>query len=155
MVLIAAFWPCNLPPFLDGSPDKPPKLVILHMNMALHVYEDIMRMTENISEKYIIGHGASSTVYKCVLKNCKPVAIKRLYSHSNPQSVKQFETELELLSSIKHRNLVSLQAYSLSPLGSLLFYDYMDNGSLWDLLHGPAKKKKNTLLDWDTQLKIA
>ncbi|KAG5386639.1 hypothetical protein IGI04_038109 [Brassica rapa subsp. trilocularis] len=160
MVLIAACRPHNPPPFLDGSLDKPvtyshPKLVILHMNMALHVYEDIMRMTENLSEKYIIGHGASSTVYKCVLKNCKPVAIKRLYSHSNPQSVKQFETELELLSSIKHRNLVSLQAYSLSPLGSLLFYDYMDNGSLWDLLHGPAKKKKNTLLDWDTRLKIA
>ncbi|KAF8055259.1 hypothetical protein N665_1300s0007 [Sinapis alba] len=159
MVLVAACRPHNPPPFLDGSSlDKPvtyshPKLVILHMNMALHVYEDIMRMTENLSEKYIVGHGASSTVYKCVLKNCKPVAIKRLYSH-NPQSVKQFETELEMLSSIKHRNLVSLQAYSLSPLGSLLFYDYMDNGSLWDLLHGPAKKKK-TPLDWDTRLKIA
>ncbi|KAL0886163.1 hypothetical protein Bca101_010146 [Brassica carinata] len=156
MVLIAACRPHNPPPFLDGSLDKPvtyshPKLVILHMNMALHVYEDIMRMTENLSEKYIIGHGASSTVYKCVLKNCKPVAIKRLYSH-NPQSGKQFETELEMLSSIKHRNLVSLQAYSLSPLGSLLFYDYMDNGSLWDLLHGPTKKKT---LDWDTRLKIA
>lgn len=112
--------------------------------MALHVYEDIMRMTENLSEKYIIGHGASSTVYKCVLKNCKPVAIKRLYSH-NPHSMKQFETELEMLSSIKHRNLVSLQAYSLSPLGSLLFYDYLENGSLWDLLHGKSHCPKNKL----------
>lgn len=111
------------------------KLVILHMNMALHVYEDIMRMTENLSEKYIIGYGASSIVYKCVLKNCKPVAIKRLYSHY-PQCLKVFETELETIGSIKHRNLVSLQGYSLSPLGNLLFYDYMENGSLWDLLHG-------------------
>lgn len=112
-----------------------PKLVILHMNMALHVYEDIMRMTENLSEKYIIGYGASSTVYKCVLKNCKPVAIKRLYSHC-PHNLKEFETELETVGSIKHRNLVSLQGYSLSPSGNLLFYDYMENGSLWDLLHG-------------------
>lgn len=112
-----------------------PKLVILHMNMALHVYEDIMRMTENLSEKYIIGYGASSTVYKCVLKNCKPVAIKKLYSHYS-QSLKEFETELETVGSIKHRNLVSLQGYSLSPSGNLLFYDYMENGSLWDLLHG-------------------
>lgn len=103
-----------------------------------------MRMTENLSEKYVIGHGASSTVYKCVLKNCKPIAIKRLYSH-NPQSMKQFETELEMLSSIKHRNLVSLQAYSLSPLGSLLFYDYMENGSLWDLLHGKSHRPKHKL----------
>ncbi|KAI4316464.1 hypothetical protein L6164_024442 [Bauhinia variegata] len=156
MILLAACRPYNPAPFPDGSLDKPvnyspPKLVILHMNMALHVYDDIMRMTENLSEKYIIGYGASSTVYKCVLKNCKPVAIKRLYSHY-PQSFKEFETELETVGSIKHRNLVSLQGYSLSPYGNLLFYDYMENGSLWDILHGPTKKKK---LDWDLRLKIA
>nr|DAD44259.1 TPA_asm: hypothetical protein HUJ06_002489 [Nelumbo nucifera] len=156
MILVAACRPHHPAPFPEGSPSKPvnytsPKLVILHMNMALHVYEDIMRMTENLSEKYIIGYGASSTVYKCVLKNCRPVAIKRLYSH-HPQSLKEFETELETIGSIKHRNLVSLQGYSLSPCGNLLFYDYMENGSLWDLLHGPTKKKK---LDWDTRLQIA
>ncbi|QCE16351.1 signaling protein [Vigna unguiculata] len=156
MVLFAACRPHNPAPFPEGSFDKPvnyspPKLVILHMNMALHVYDDIMRMTENLSEKYIIGYGASSTVYKCVLKNCKPVAIKKLYSHY-PQCLKEFETELETVGSIKHRNLVSLQGYSLSPFGNLLFYDYMENGSLWDLLHGPTKKKK---LDWNVRLKIA
>ncbi|KAK1287575.1 LRR receptor-like serine/threonine-protein kinase ERECTA [Acorus calamus] len=121
------------------------------MNMALHVYEDIMRMTENLNEKYIIGYGASSTVYKCTLKNCKPVAIKRIYTQY-PQNLKEFETELETVGSIKHRNLVSLQAYSLSPLGNLLFYEYMENGSLWDVLHGPFKKKK---LDWEARLRIA
>ncbi|KAI3468054.1 hypothetical protein Pfo_024717 [Paulownia fortunei] len=156
MILIAACRPHNPKPFVDGPLDKPvnyssPKLVILHMNMALHVYEDIMRMTENLSEKYMIGYGASSTVYKCVLKNCKPVAVKKLYSHY-PQCLKEFETELETVGSIKHRNLVSLQGYSLSPSGNLLFYDYMENGSLWDLLHGTTKKKK---LDWDTRLSIA
>ncbi|KAG5065428.1 hypothetical protein AAZX31_04G055000 [Glycine max] len=157
MILLAACRPHNPASFSDdGSFDKPvnyspPKLVILHMNMALHVYDDIMRMTENLSEKYIIGYGASSTVYKCVLKNCKPVAIKKLYSHY-PQYLKEFETELETVGSIKHRNLVSLQGYSLSPYGNLLFYDYMENGSIWDLLHGPTKKKK---LDWDLRLKIA
>ncbi|XP_050365678.1 LRR receptor-like serine/threonine-protein kinase ERECTA [Argentina anserina] len=157
MILIAAFRPYHPTPFPDGSLDKPvnystPKLVILNMNMALHVYEDIMRMTENLSEKYIIGYGASSTVYKCVLKNCKPVAIKRLYSHY-PSCLKEFETELGTVGSIKHRNLVSLQGYSLSSSGNLLFYDYMENGSLWDLLHGPTTKKKK--LDWETRIQIA
>ncbi|KAF3781939.1 LRR receptor-like serine/threonine-protein kinase [Nymphaea thermarum] len=156
MILLAACRPYKPQPFSENSESKPvstnPKLVILHMNMALHVYEDIMRMTENLSEKYIIGYGASSTVYKCVLKNCKPVAIKRMYSHY-PQSVKEFETELETVGSIKHRNLVILQGYSLSPYGHLLFYDYMENGSLWDLLHGSSMKKKR--LDWLTRLRIA
>ncbi|KAM0918271.1 hypothetical protein ACQ4PT_008870 [Festuca glaucescens] len=157
MILVAVCRPHSPPVFKDDSVSKPvsnvpPKLVILNMNMALHVYEDIMRMTENLSEKYIIGYGASSTVYKCVLKNCTPVAVKKLYAQY-PQSLKQFQTELETVGSIKHRNLVSLQGYSLSPVGNLLFYEYMENGSLWDVLHeGPSKKKK---LDWVTRLRIA
>ncbi|KAL0323694.1 UNVERIFIED_CONTAM: LRR receptor-like serine/threonine-protein kinase ERECTA [Sesamum calycinum] len=117
MILIAA---CRSHPktLIDGPLDKPvsyssPKLVILHMNMALHVYEDIMRMTENLSEKYVIGYGASSSVYKCVLKNCKPVAIKKLYSH--PHCLKEFETELETVGALN------------IPL---------------DLLHGSTKKRK-------------
>ncbi|KAK6118336.1 hypothetical protein DH2020_047907 [Rehmannia glutinosa] len=148
MILIAACRPHHPKSFIDRPFDKPvsyssPKLVILHMNMALHVFEDIMRMTENLSEKYIIGYGASSIVYKCVLKNCRPVAIKKLYSH--PHCLKEFETELETVGSIKHRNLVCLQGYSLSPSGNLLFYDYMENGRT-------TKKKK---LDWDTRVRIA
>ncbi|KAK3021311.1 hypothetical protein RJ639_046882 [Escallonia herrerae] len=151
MILVAACRPHNPVPFMEGSLDKPvnyssPKLVILHMNMALHVYEDIMRMTENLSEKYIIGYGASSTVYKCVLKNCRPVAVKKLYSHY-PQCLKEFETELETVGSIKHRNLVSLQGYSLSPSGNLLFYDYMENGSLWDALHDPEYARTSRLTE--------
>ncbi|XP_030532694.1 LRR receptor-like serine/threonine-protein kinase ERL2 isoform X1 [Rhodamnia argentea] len=129
----------------------PPKLVILHMDMAIHTLDDIMRITENFSEKYIVGYGASSTVYKCVLKNSRPIAIKRLYNQ-HPHNLQEFETELETIGSIRHRNVVSLHGYALSPYGNLLFYDYMENGSLWDLLHGPPKKVK---LDWETRLKIA
>ncbi|KAF7833417.1 LRR receptor-like serine/threonine-protein kinase ERL1 [Senna tora] len=129
----------------------PPKLVILHMDMALHTFDDIMRVTENLSEKYIIGYGASSTVYKCNLKGSRPIAIKRLYNQ-HPHNLREFETELETIGSIRHRNLVTLHGYALTPNGNLLFYDYMDNGSLWDLLHGPLKKVK---LDWETRLRIA
>ena len=78
------------------------------MDMALYMYDDIMRMTENLNEKFIIGNGATSTVYRCDLKNCKPVAIKRLYTHY-PQSLREFETELETVGSIKHRSV--LQQY--------------------------------------------
>ncbi|KAF3433097.1 hypothetical protein FNV43_RR24199 [Rhamnella rubrinervis] len=129
----------------------PPKLIILHMDMAIHTFDDIMRITENLSEKYIIGYGASSTVYKCVLKNSRPLAIKRLYTQ-HQHNLREFETELETIGSIRHRNLVSLHGYSLSPFGNLLFYDCMENGSLWDLLHGTSKKVK---LDWETRLRIA
>ncbi|XVE64117.1 hypothetical protein DITRI_Ditri07aG0076100 [Diplodiscus trichospermus] len=131
--------------------EGPPKLVVLQMDMAIHSFDDIMRSTENLSDKYIIGYGASSTVYKCMLKNSRPIAIKRLYSQF-PNNLREFETELETIGSIRHRNIVSLHGYSLSPYGNLLFYDYMENGSLWDLLHGLSKKVK---LDWETRLRIA
>ncbi|KAI3891502.1 hypothetical protein MKX03_034645 [Papaver bracteatum] len=154
MVIVAIYRSNQQSLFLKGC-DKtlegPPKMVILHMDMAIHSYEDILSMTENFSEKYIVGYGASSTVYKCVLKNSKPIAIKRLYTQ-HPHNTREFETELETIGSIKHRNLVSLHGYSLSPNGNLLFYDYMQNGSLWDLLHGAGKKVK---LDWDARLRIA
>ncbi|KAK1575110.1 hypothetical protein Q3G72_002717 [Acer saccharum] len=117
------------------SMQGPPKLVILQMDMAIHTFDDIMRVTENLSEKYIIGYGASSTVYKCVLKSSRPIAIKRLYNQC-PHNLREFETELETIGSIRHRNIVSLHGYALSHYGNLLFYDYMENGSLWDLLHG-------------------
>ena len=52
----------------------------------------------------------SSTVYKCLLENCKPIAIKKLHSH-NPHALKEFETEVGIVTNIKHRNLVSLQDY--------------------------------------------
>lgn len=114
------------------------------MDMAIHTYDDIMRLTDNLSDKYIIGYGSSSTVYKCVLKSSKTIAIKRLYSQ-HPHSYREFETELETVGSIRHRNLVSLHGYSLSPNGNLLFYEYMENGSLWDLLHGSHNKTSSLL----------
>ncbi|XVF09718.1 hypothetical protein REPUB_Repub07fG0119600 [Reevesia pubescens] len=154
-MIIVAIYKSNQQKQMMKGPVKtiegPPKLVVLHMDMAIHTFDDIMRFTENLSDKYIIGYGASSTVYKCMLKNSRPIAIKRLYNQCQNNS-RQFETELETIGSIRHRNIVSLHGYSLSPYGNLLFYDYMENGSLWDLLHGPSKKVK---LDWETRLKIA
>ncbi|OAY48190.1 LRR receptor-like serine/threonine-protein kinase ERL1 isoform X2 [Manihot esculenta] len=154
MVTVAIYKSNQQKQLMKGSQKNmqgPPKLVVLHMDMAIHTFDDIMRNTENLSEKYIIGYGASSTVYKCVLKNARSIAIKRLYNQY-PYNMLEFETELETIGSIRHRNIVSLHGYALSPYGNLLFYDYMENGSLWDLLHGPSKKVK---LDWETRLKIA
>jgi serine/threonine protein kinase len=105
------------------------------MDLSGHSYDDIMRLTDNLSQRYVIGFGASSTVYKCILKSGKPLAVKKLYHNYQPNT-HEFEAELDTVGRIKHRNLVSLQGYSLSPHGNLLFYEFMENGSLWDLLHG-------------------
>ena len=102
------------------SDPVPPKLVVLHMDLAIHTLDDIMRSTENISENFIIGYGASSTVYKCVLKNSRPIAVKLLYNQ-HPHNLREFETELVTIGSIRHRNLVVLHGYALTPYANLLF----------------------------------
>ncbi|KAH1233825.1 LRR receptor-like serine/threonine-protein kinase ERL1 [Glycine max] len=149
MVIIAIYRSSQSMQLIKGS--SPPKLVILHMGLAIHTFDDIMRVTENLNAKYIVGYGASGTVYKCALKNSRPIAIKRPYNQ-HPHNSREFETELETIGNIRHRNLVTLHGYALTPNGNLLFYDYMENGSLWDLLHGPLKKVK---LDWEARLRIA
>lgn len=119
------------------SQTGPPSFVILNLGMAPQSYDEMMRLTENLSEKYVIGRGGSSTVYRCYLKNGHPIAIKRLYNQF-AQNVHEFETELKTLGTIKHRNLVTLRGYSMSSIGNFLFYDYMENGSLHDHLHGKS-----------------
>jgi hypothetical protein len=84
--------------------------------MAPQSFEEMMRLTENLSEKYVAGRGGSSTVYKCTLKNGHSVAIKKLFNYY-PQNIHEFETELK-------------------TLGNFLFYDFMEYGSLYDHLHG-------------------
>lgn len=161
LALLAWVWKSNHQPDKFGSKKSgkpssgktirgPPRIVILHMDLACHTYDDIMRLTDNLSQRYAIGFGASSTVYKCVLKSGKSVAVKKLYNQYQ-QNIQEFEAELDTVGRIKHRNLVSLHGYFLSSHGNLLFYELMENGSLWDALHGSKKTK----LDWNLRLNIA
>ena len=115
----------------------PPTLVTFHLGLAPQSFEEMMRLTENLSEKYVVGRGGSSTVYRCTLKNGHSVAIKKLFNY-HPQNIHEFETELKTLGNIKHRNVVSLRGYSMSSAGNFLLYDYMEFGSLYDHLHGMA-----------------
>ncbi|KAL3689321.1 hypothetical protein R1sor_015630 [Riccia sorocarpa] len=131
--------------------EGPPRMIVYHMGMVIQSYDELMRITGNLNEDAVVGQGASSKVYKCVLKSGHAVAIKKLYNH-HPQNLIEFENELQMLEKIKHRNLVTLRGYSLSSHGHFLLYDYMENGSLYDVLHGPVKKIK---LDWNTRLRIA
>lgn len=111
-----------------------------------------MRLTENLSEKYVAGRGGSSTVYKCTLKNGHSIAIKKLFNYY-PQNIQEFETELKTLGNIKHRNIVSLRGYSMSSAGNFLFYDFMEYGSLYDHLHGENETYSSISLPYYLYLK--
>jgi serine/threonine protein kinase len=66
--------------------------------------------TEKFNSSTEIGQGGYGKVYKGILADGTVVAIKRAQEGSL-QGEKEFLTEIELLSRLHHRNLVSLIGY--------------------------------------------
>lgn len=113
---------------------------------------------EALVDENIIGHGGSGTVYRIGLSSGDIVAVKKLWSQKTKDKVsedqllpdRELETEVQTLGNIRHKNIVKLYCYLSGFDCSLLVYEYMPNGNLWDALH-----KDKILLDWPTRHHIA
>lgn len=108
-----------------------------------------------LSTNNIIGMGAAGTVYRADMPSGEVVAVKKLWRSQKEIEFKgqQILGEVDVLGSVKHRNIVRLLGYCSSTDTTLLLYEYMPNGSLGDLLHG--NKEASVLADWMTRYKIA
>ncbi|XP_058078027.1 receptor-like serine/threonine-protein kinase ALE2 isoform X2 [Magnolia sinica] len=117
-------------------------------------YEELKEATKNFERASMLGEGGFGRVFKGVLSDGTPVAIKKLTSGGH-QGDKEFLVEVEMLSRLHHRNLVKLVGYYSNRDSSqnLLCYELVPNGSLEAWLHGPLGA--NCPLDWDTRMKIA
>ncbi|XP_073048812.1 uncharacterized protein [Primulina eburnea] len=117
-------------------------------------YDELKEATNNFASASILGEGGFGRVFKGVLSDGTPVAIKKL-SSGGQQGDKEFLVEVEMLSRLHHRNLVKLVGYYSNRDSSqnLLCYELVSNGSLEAWLHGPLGL--NCPLDWDTRMKIA
>lgn len=73
-------------------------------------YGEMTRATSNFSSSKQIGQGGYGKVYKGLIADGSVVAIKRAEVGSL-QGEREFLTEIELLSRLHHRNLVSLIGY--------------------------------------------
>nr|TKS00901.1 putative receptor-like protein kinase [Populus alba] len=104
--------------------------------------QDLEKATDNFSQKNFIGRGGFGFVYKGVLSDGTVVAIKRVIE-SDFQGDAEFCNEVEIISNLKHRNLVPLRGCCVidddvnsDERGNqrYLVYDYMSNGNLDDHL---------------------
>jgi hypothetical protein len=117
------------------------------------VFEDITRVTENFSERYIIGSGGYGTVYKAQLQGGRLVAVKKLHpTEEEINDEKRFLSEIEVLTKIGHRSIVKLYGFCSHPRYKFLVYDYIERGNLHIILETEDLAKE---LDWQKRVAIA
>ncbi|KAJ0503637.1 putative protein kinase RLK-Pelle-CR4L family [Helianthus annuus] len=132
---------------------------------------EIKSATSGFDEAYYVGAGGYGRVYKAELdvldidnfslmegkrkdklpKRRRTVAIKCIIDREDENSKQGFLTEIELLSSCKHPNIVSLLGFCTEARDMILVYEYAIKGSLSDYLGSTSKTIK---LPWEKRLQI-
>ncbi|GKA88565.1 kinase-like domain, phloem protein 2-like protein, partial [Tanacetum coccineum] len=150
--------------------------------LRIHL-SDIKVATNSFDDKYCVGSGGYGKVYKADLdhldierfssaregknnnelpKRRSTVAIKQILDRQDEQGKQGFLAEIELLTSCKHQNIVSLLGFSSTEREMILVYEFLVNGSLDGYLHGrqtedntSRHQSANVLLDVNWNAKIA
>nr|VDD01772.1 unnamed protein product [Brassica rapa] len=128
----------------------PPDSAVMGSGQTHFTYEELMDITEGFAQRNILGEGGFGCVYKGKLHDGKLVAVKQLKVGSG-QGDREFKAEVEIISRVHHRHLVSLVGYCISDVERLLIYEYVPNQTLEHHLHG----KGRPVLEWAKRVRIA
>ncbi|PHT41721.1 hypothetical protein CQW23_20575 [Capsicum baccatum] len=113
-------------------------------------YGELVRATNNFAEGQKLGEGGFGDVYKGLLKESNSyIAVKRV-SKGSKQGIKEYASEVKIISRLRHRNLVQLIGWCHEKGQLHLVYELMPNASLDKHLF-----KENSLLVWEIRWKIA
>ncbi|XP_028077691.1 LEAF RUST 10 DISEASE-RESISTANCE LOCUS RECEPTOR-LIKE PROTEIN KINASE-like 1.1 [Camellia sinensis] len=125
----------------------------VYFGVPVFSYTELEEATNNFDPSKELGDGGFGTVYYGKLKDGREVAVKRLYEH-NYKRVTQFMNEIEILTRLRHHNLVTLYGCT-SRLSRelLLVYEYIPNGTVADHIHGDRAKDRP--LVWSIRMSIA
>ncbi|KAK8959425.1 putative inactive leucine-rich repeat receptor-like protein kinase [Platanthera guangdongensis] len=100
---------------------------------------------------YVLGKGGLGIVYKVVLGNGVPVAVRRL-GEGGAKRYKEFAGEAQAIGKARHPNVVRLRAFYWAQDEKLLIADFISNGNLAAALRGRSNQLS---LPWPIRLRIA
>lgn len=144
------------PPSTDhNSTELPKELEGLHEKYSatcrLFNYQDLLSATSNFLAENLIGRGGSSQVYKGCLPDGTELAVKIL--KPSEDVIKEFVLEIEIITTLHHKNIISLLGFCFEDNNLLLVYDFLSRGSLEENLHG--NKKDPAAFGWSERYKVA
>ncbi|KAG5556442.1 hypothetical protein RHGRI_006890 [Rhododendron griersonianum] len=115
----------------------------------------LRKVTNNFAPENELGRGGFGVVYKGELDDGTKIAVKRMESGViNSKALDEFQSEIAVLSKVRHRHLVSLLGYSIEGKERLLVYEYMPQGALSKhLFHWKSLNLEP--LSWKRRLNIA
>ncbi|KAM0062118.1 putative protein kinase RLK-Pelle-PERK-1 family [Helianthus debilis subsp. tardiflorus] len=116
----------------------------------IFTYDELATATRRFDRSLLLGIGGFGYVFKGVLPNGKEVAVKSLKAGSG-QGEREFQAEVEIISRVHHRHLVSLVGYCMEGEKRMLVYEFVPNRTLEYHL----QCKSQPVLDCPTRLKIA
>ncbi|KAL8197782.1 hypothetical protein R6Q57_024223, partial [Mikania cordata] len=120
-------------------------------NVKQFSYNSLRSATRNFHPENKIGGGGFGVVYKGILRDGTPVAIKSLSAESKQGTV-EFLTEINMISRIRHPNLVRLIGCCVEDGNRILVYEYLNNNSLATAILG--SRGKHVDLNWGTRAGI-
>lgn len=91
-------------------------------------------LTKSIFSENLIGKGGSSQVYRGCLPGGQELAVKIL--KTSEDVLKHFVSEVEIITSLHHKNIISLVGFCSEDDKLLLVYNLLSRGSLEDNFHG-------------------
>ncbi|KAM0012649.1 putative protein kinase RLK-Pelle-LRR-IX family [Helianthus debilis subsp. tardiflorus] len=135
--------------------------VIKSGNMIISV-QVLKKCDQNFAKESELGHGGFGVVYKGQLDDGTKIAVKRMESGVIcNKALDEFESEISVLTKVRHRYLVLLLGYSTQVLKRILVYEYMPQGI--EYLHSLAHqsfihqdlKSSNILLNDDFRANVS
>lgn len=121
-------------PYKPALPPPSPNIA-LGFNKSTFTYEELAAATEGFSQANLLGQGGFGYVHKGVLPNGQQVAVKSLKVGSG-QGEREFQAEVEIISRVHHRHLVSLVGYCIAGAQRMLVYEFVPNKTLEYHLYG-------------------
>ncbi|XP_044478979.1 proline-rich receptor-like protein kinase PERK8 [Mangifera indica] len=129
---------------------SPPESSGVNNSKSGFTYEELAQATNGFAAHNVLGEGGFGCVYKGVLTDGREVAVKQL-KIGGGQGEREFKAEVEIISRVHHRHLVSLVGYCISEHQRLLVYEYVPNNTLYYHLHAEGRP----VMDWATRVKVA